>query len=130
MTEQTKKELKEKHDNSGLNSDMKTLSSGAWIKNAPRTGDGDAAVGTCWKDFWQIFSGQDFPTKCPFCGEELEATDIDGCHIKIAGHTVGKAALSWSAKKYIIPGHHKCNTSIDGECQAKITIVAVEAIEK
>jgi len=73
---------------------------------------------------------KDFPTKCPFCGETLEEDDIDGCHIKIADPTLGKAAMSWTTKKFIIPGYHKCNTSIDGECQTKIAITAMEAIKK
>lgn len=127
MTEQERKELKVKRDNSGVNPEIKTLSAGIWIKNAERTGDDDAAVGGCWKNYWQIFTQQDFPSKCPFCGDPLAENDIDGCHIKIEGPIIGKAAKSWSAKKYIIPGHHKCNISIDGECQTKIVITAVEA---
>lgn len=130
MTEQERKELREKQDGSGLKPETRSLQAGEWIRNAERTGDDKAAVGSCWKDFWQLFTLKDFPTKCPFCGDTLAEDDIDGCHIKIAGPILGKAAKSWTAKKYIIPGHHKCNTSIDGECQAKIAIAAVEVIEK
>lgn len=130
MTEQERKELIEKRDNSGLNPEIKKLNAGTWIINAERTGDDKAAVGGCWKNYWQIFALQDLPTKCPFCGEPLSENEIDGCHIKIEGPIIGKVAKSWSLKKYIISGHHKCNTSIDGECQAKIAITAVEAIEK
>ena len=130
MSEQEKKELKTKCESTSVAPEMKALSGGMWIKNAEMTSDDRAVVGSCWREYWQIFTQQDFPTKCPFCGQTLNETDIDGCHIKIAGPIMGKAAKSWSAKKFIIPGHHTCNTSIDGECQVKINIIAVEAIEK
>lgn len=51
--------------------------------NAERTGDDDAAVGSSWKEYWQIFTLKDFPSTCPLCGKHLEKNDVDGCHIKI-----------------------------------------------
>ena len=117
-------------DNSGLNPEIRTIYKGDWIKNAQRTSDEHAAVGGSWKEYWQIFTLQDFPTKCPFCGETLEEEDINGCHIKVSGPIIGKTAKTWSRKIYIIPGHHKCNMKLDAEFQAKINITAAEAIEK
>ena len=94
--------------------------------NAVRTGDDRAAVGSSWKEYWQIFTQEDFPTTCPFCGLPMSENEIDGCHIKIMGFLLG----SWSEKKYIIPGHHGCNMQQDDEFDAKITVNAVEATEK
>lgn len=125
MTEQERKELKEKRDNSGLNPDIKTLRAGAVIMNAERTGDDDAAVGSSWKEYWQVFTQRDYPLMCPLCGHHLAKGDIDGCHIRIYHQDTKR----WTLWKFIVPGHHKCNTSIDGECQTKIDILAVEVIE-
>lgn len=52
---------------------------------------------------------------------------VDGCNIQILGPgLLGR----WSVKKYIIPGHHCCNMKLGEEFDAKITVKAVEAIEK
>lgn len=130
MNTEKKNELKRKAEESGLSPEIRTVEDANWIKNAERTGDDRAAVGDFWKYYWQIFTQEDFPTKCPFCGETLEADKIDGCHIKIDEKRLGLDSRRWLEKKYIIPGHHDCNISYEGENQAKIRINAVEAIEK
>lgn len=107
-----------------------TVKCGSWIKNAQRTGDDDARVGSCWKDYWQIFTLQDFPTKCPFCGENLEKGDVDGCHIKVDKKREGLESREWMEETYIVPGHHGCNIDYDKVCQANINISIVEAIKK
>ncbi len=130
MSKEEKRDLKEKMEGAGLKLDIREVESGDWIKNAKRTGDDHAGVGTCWKEYWQIFTQQDFPTKCPFCGQTLKGDDIDGCHIKIDEKRTACSSRRWIDKKYIIPGHHDCNITYDGECQSKISVIAVEAIEK
>ena len=51
MTEQERKDLREKRDNSGLHPEIKTLRAGAWIMNAERTGDDKAALGGMLEEF-------------------------------------------------------------------------------
>lgn len=126
MNEQDKKILYVKRLLSSVSAGIRTLNEGQHFKNAERTRDEHAAVGKSWKEFWQIFTQEDFPDTCPFCGEPLQVNEIDGCHIKIAGFLEG----SWSSKKYIIPGHHGCNMQLDDEFDARIGVKAVEAIEK
>lgn len=126
MNEQDKKILHVKRLLSSKSAEIRTLNEGQHFKNAERTRDEHAAVGESWKEFWQIFTLEDFPDTCPFCGEPLQVNEIDGCHIKIAGFLEG----SWSSKKYIIPGHHGCNMQLGDEFDAGIGIKAVEAIEK
>ena len=94
--------------------------------NADITGDDDPKVGGSWKEYWKIFTKEDFPTTCPFCGKPLVDDDVSGCHIKIAGMLSG----SWSMKKFIIPGHQNCNLKVNDEFTAKISLTAVEAIKK
>lgn len=119
---------------SGLNPEICLLKKGMRFRNAERTGDDKAAIGSSWKEYWQIFTLEEFPNICPFCGDSLKEDDIDGCHINIKkvqcsivdyikGH-------EFTTKKYIIPGHHKCNMKLGEEFDAKIDITAVEAIEK
>ena len=126
MTEQEKKDLQEKRDKSGLNPDIKRLCAGTWIKNAARTGNDEPAVGSCWKEYWQIFTLKEFPTTCPLCGKPLAKADVDGCHIKIYNPNT----KHWSIRKYIVPGHHSCNTGLVNPFQMQITETVVEAIEK
>lgn len=126
MNEQDKKILHVKRLLSTKSAEIRTLNEGQHFKNAERTRNEHAAVGESWKEFWQIFTLEDFPDTCPFCGEPLQVNEIDGCHIKIAGFLEG----SWSSKKYIIPGHHGCNMQLGDEFDARIGIKAVEAIEK
>lgn len=126
MTEQEKKDLKEKRNNSGLNPDIKTLRAGTWIKNANCTGNDDPAVGSCWKEYWQIFTQKDFSIKCPLCGEYLAKADVNGCHIMIY-HSETK---HWTIRKYIVPGHHSCNKSLVNPFPMQIAETVVEAIEK
>lgn len=114
----------------GFSPEILTVSSGSWIKNAERTGDETARVGSCWKDYWQIFTLQDFPTKCPFCGKNLEVGDVDGCHIKVDYKRECLESRGWMEKTYIVPGHHGCNITLDKACQASINISVVEAREK
>ncbi len=126
MTEIEKLNLNIKRLRSAIEPEIRTLFVGTKFKNAERTSDEHAAVGSSWKEYWQIFTLDDFPTKCPFCGEPLDEKDIDGCHIKIKGILSG----SWSVKKYIIPGHHGCNMQSGEEFISRIQVKAVEAIEK
>lgn len=126
MTEHQKKLLYIKRLSTDLRPEIRTLFIGEHFKNAVRTGDDKAAVGSSWKEYWQIFTQEDFPTTCPFCGLPMTEDEVDGCHIKIKGRLQG----SWSVKKYIIPGHHRCNMQQDEEFDAQITVKAVEAIEK
>ena len=116
MTEQERKLLYIKRLSTHLNPEIRTLYFGQRFKNAIRTGDDRAAVGSSWKEYWQIFTQEDFPTTCPFCGLPMEEDEIDGCHIKILGlGLLGR----WSDKKYIIPGHHSCNLKFGEEFNAK-----------
>lgn len=126
MTEHERKELKVKRDNSRLNPEIKTLRAGAVIMNAERTGDDDAAIGSSWKEYWQIFTQNDFPHVCPLCGHRLAKGDIDGCHIRIYHQDTKR----WTLRKFIVPGHHGCNVSIKGDFQMQTGETVVEAIEK
>ena len=85
MNDSQKLILKHQAMDSGIIPETKSLQAGAWIKNAERTGDDNATVGSCWKEFWQIFTLKDFPTKCPFCGMPMKEDEVNGCHIKIRG---------------------------------------------
>ena len=127
MREQDKKIIHVKKILSGISPEIRTLYEGQHFKNAERTSDEHAAVGKSWKEYWQIFTQDDFPNTCPFCGEPLSENEIDGCHIKI--HGIGLLG-QWSTKKYIIPGHQGCNIQLGEEFDARITVNAVEAIEK
>lgn len=128
-TEEIRK-LKEQMEESGLEPEIRKVKSGDWIKNAERTGDEHAGVGTCWKEYWQIFTQQDFPTKCPFCGEPMAEDQIDGCHIKIDEKRPTCSSRRWISAKFIIPGHHDCNIKYDRKCQSIVDIIAVEAKER
>lgn len=104
----------------------RNLPIGQLARNAERTCNEHAAAGSSWKEYWQVFTLKDFPTTCPFCGRLLAEADIDGCHIEIADRLIG----GWSARKYIIPGHHNCNMQRGEEFSVKMTIPAVEAVER
>ena len=127
MTEQERKLLYIKRLSTALKPEIRTLYQGQHFRNAERTSDDRAAVGSSWKEYWQIFTQEDFPATCPFCGLPMSEEEIDGCHINILGlGLLGR----WSDKKYVIPGHHVCNMQLGKEFDAKITVKAVEAIEK
>lgn len=126
MKEDLRKVLEIRMLLSGIIPEVNLLIKGQVFKNAVRTGDDKTVVGDSWRDYWQMFTQQDFPTICPFCGMPMTEAEVDGCHIKVAGVLNG----SWSAKKYIIPGHHRCNMQQGEEFVAKIAVKAVEAIEK
>lgn len=130
MNAENKKRFEKLKVESGLNPKTHNVEAGDWIKNADRTGYDDAGAGSCWKEYWQIFTLHDFPTKCPFCGNTMNVGDIDGCHIKVDKKRSGMDSREWLEDNYIIPGHHDCNVSIETECQAKINISAVKAIKK
>ena len=102
------------------------LQNGQLARNAERTDNEHAAVGSSWKEYWQVFTQSDYPTICPFCGRLLAQVDIDGCHIEIADRLRG----DWSTMKYIIPGHHDCNMQLGKEFSVKMTLPAVEAVER
>lgn len=127
MKEQDRKLLRVKGLMAQITPEIKTLYVGQHSKNAELTCDERATVGSSWKEYWQIFTQEDFPATCPFCGEPMSEDEIDGCHINILGlGLLGR----WSDKKYIIPGHHECNMQQGEEFDAKISVVAVETIEK
>lgn len=106
------------------------------FKNADNTGDDDPKVGSFWKEFWQIFTQEDFPKTCPFCGKPLAAEDVSGCHINIRRVRLypkeGEDRYYYTSKRYIIPGHQGCNkcSEDENEFQSKIEVTAVEAIKK
>lgn len=125
MKEEIKNLLAIKMLSSGIVPEIKQLTRGQLFKNAERTGDDKAGVGSSWKEYWEFFAKQGFPPTCPFCGMPMTEDEIDGCHINVAGVLNG----IWSAKKYIIPGHHRCNMQQGEEFVAKIGIKAVEVIE-
>lgn len=127
MKDDLKKLLAIKMLSSGIFPDVKHLIEEQRFKNAERTGDDKARVGSSWKEYWKIFSQQDFPPICPFCGMPMSEDEVDGCHVKIKG---GGLLGRWSEKEYIIPGHHKCNMQQDEEFVTQIAVEAVEAIEK
>lgn len=126
MVNLQKKSLYFKWMRTSLRPDIKSVFAGQRFRNAERTGDEKAAEGSSWKEYWQIFTLRDIPNICPFCGEPLAAEEAEGCHVNVAGMFNGK----WSVKKYIIPGHHRCNMLQGEEFVAKIAVKAVEAIEK
>lgn len=126
MKEEIKNLLAIKMLSSGIVPEIKQLTRGQLFKNAERTGDDRAELGSSWKEYWEFFAKQDIPKICPFCGMPMSEDDVDGCHIHVAGALNG----SWSVKKYIIPGHHKCNMQQGEEFVSNITVRAVEAIEK
>jgi len=121
-------ELEEKDSN--LHPEKRNISVGHQIRNAEHTSDEKAAVGDSWKRYWQIFAAEDYPSICPFCGEELKEDDIDGCHINIQRLHLYESNTYYPDKKYIIPGHHACNMQLGDEFVVECDILAVEAIEK
>lgn len=121
---------------SSLSPEIKVLKEEDVFRNADNTGDDNPKVGDNWKQYWQIFTQKDFPTACPFCGKLLAEDEVSGCHINIRRinlfPTSDKNKYSFTNKKYIIPGHQRCNkcTEDENEFNAKIEIIAVEAIKK
>ena len=101
MTDHQKKLLNVKRLLSNLQPEIRTLFVSQHFKNADRTGDDRAAVGSSWKEYWQIFTLEDFPTTCPFCGLPMTEYEIDGCHIKIMG--LGLFGR-WAKKNISSPG--------------------------
>lgn len=67
MTEQDRKILRIKRLMAHINPEIRTLCVGQHFTNAERTSDDRAAVGSSWKEYWQIFTQEDFPATCPFC---------------------------------------------------------------
>ena len=105
------------------------------FRNADKTGDDDPKIGSSWKEYWQIFTQQDFPATCPFCGEPLAEVDVSGCHVNLRRIKLftkpGEDKYYFTDKKYIIPGHQGCNkcSEDENEFRAKIRVTAVEAIK-
>lgn len=126
MKENIKKQLAIKMLSLGIVPEVKHLIKGQLYKNAERTGDNKVGLGSSWREYWEFFAQQGFPLTCPFCGLPMRVDEVDGCHIHVAGALNG----SWSVKKYIIPGHHRCNMQQGEEFVAMIGVKAVEAIEK
>ena len=115
---------------SNLSPEKVKVRKGQVIRNAEYTSVEKAAVGGSWKRFWQMFALVDYPTKCPFCGKNLNEDDIDGCHVNIQRQYMFREGTYFTSKKYIIPGHHDCNMQLGDEFSAEMDIYAVEAIEK
>lgn len=115
--------------NSGIKPEVKNLFEGYPIQNAEHTSDDKAFVGGSWKQYWKIFAQEDFPNKCPFCGKLLNDEDIDGCHV-VLGVSMLIDKATYGRKKFIIPGHHACNMQLGKEFQSKVSVKAVEAIER
>ncbi len=130
MNSSRKLQLRMEAQETGLNPSKVTLSEGRIVRNAEKTGDDKAAAGGSWKGFWQLFAADDFPTKCPFCGEKLNENDIDGCHINIRRINLFNNTTYYSSTKYIIPGHHDCNMKLGKEFSLETPILAIEAKEK
>lgn len=95
MTEHQKKLPYVKRLSTDLKPEIKTLFKGQHFKNAERTSDDKTTVGSSWKEYWQIFTHENFSAVCPFCGLSMLEDEIDGCHIKIKGFLEG----SWSVMK-------------------------------
>lgn len=119
---------------SGISPETKDLTVLSVFRNADKTGDDDPKIGSSWKEYWQIFAQQDFPVTCPFCGEPLAKDEVSGCHVNLRKIKLyskpGEDKYYFTDKKYIIPGHQGCNMKLGEEFDAKITVMAVEAIEK
>ena len=115
--------------NSGIKPKVEILLKGNFIQNAEYTSDDKAFVGGSWKQYWKIFAQEDFPNKCPFCGKPLNDEDIDGCHV-LLGKTLLSNVVIYDRKKFIIPGHHACNMQLGKEFQSKVSVKAVEAVER
>lgn len=113
---------------SGCNPDIKQLPKGQQVKNAHSTGDDDPCYRESWIDYWKAFATEDIPDVCPLCGKSMTGDDSKGCHVLIKS----KSAIGdgYGEKKYIIPGHQKCNCQFGEEFDLKIDIKAVEAIKK
>ena len=114
---------------SGIKPEVIDLFEGYPIQNAEHTSDDKAFVGGSWKQYWKIFAQEDFPNKCPFCGKPLNDEDIDGCHVLLGKTLLGNVVI-YDRKKFIIPGHHACNMQLGKEFQSKVSVKAVEAIER
>lgn len=114
---------------SGIKPEVKNLFVGYPIQNAEHTSDDKAFVGGSWKQYWKIFAQEDFPNKCPFCGELLNENDVDGCHV-LLGKTIFGNVEIYGRKQFIIPGHHACNMQLGKEFQSRVSVKAVEAIER
>lgn len=121
---------------SGLSPSTRTINVDDVFRNANNTGDDEPKVGRSWKEYWQIFSLEDFPSTCPFCGKPLAEDEVSGCHINLRRVRLypkdGEDKYYYSEKEYIIPGHQRCNKCAENENEfkAKTTITAVEVVEK
>lgn len=134
MKKEEKDLLRQKELMSELKPGRRTLTKGGGFRNADKTGYDDPKVGEVWKEYWQIFTQEDFPKTCPFCGKPLAEDDVDGCHINFRRYKLfekeDEANYVYDDEKYIIPGHHDCNLKYNAEFESKIEVAAVEAIKK
>ena len=134
MKKEEKELLRQKELMSGLKPGRRTLTKGGGFRNADKIGYDDPKVGDTWKEYWQIFTQEDIPTTCPFSGKALAEDEVDGCHVNFPTYKFfekeEKGDYQYDDKMYIIPGHHGCNMQQGEEFDAKITVKAVEAIEK
>lgn len=48
---------------SGISPDILHLKQGNVVQNAPYTSVDEPFIGESWKEYWQIFTRQDFPKK-------------------------------------------------------------------
>ena len=134
MKKEEKELLRQKELMSELKPDKRTLNAEYGFRNADKTGYDDPKVGSCWKEYWQIFTQEDFPAICPFCGKPLAEGDVSGCHINFRRYKLFEEETSgvyeYDEKKYIVPGHQDCNLKYNDEFISDISVTAVEAIAK
>lgn len=134
MRKEEKELLRQKELMSELKPEKKSLNALTRFRNADLTSGKDPKVGGSWKEFWQIFTQEDFPVTCPMCGKPLLEDDTSGCHINFGRIKLfpkdGENKYTFDDKEYIIPGHQDCNVKFGKEFNSHITVVAVEAIEK
>lgn len=128
--------LKHRAMDSGITPITRIVNQGEVFKNADNTGDDNPKVGSCWKEYWQIFTQMDFPMTCPICGQPLAKEDISGCHINIRRTRMfpneDQEKYYYENAAYIIPGHQDCNKKSEKEnpFNSAIEVKAVEAIKK
>jgi len=134
MKKEDKELLRQKKLMSELKPQIKTLTALARFRNADKTGDDDPKTGDSWKEYWQIFTQEDFPGTCPMCGKPLKEDDISGCHINFGRLKLflkeGEDSYTFEDTKFIVPGHQDCNVKFGEEFTSHITVTAVEAIKK
>lgn len=102
---------------------VRNLPLGTKIKNAEDTGNDDPPLGDSWIEYWKMYTGNHVPERCPMCGRSFTNDNkAEGCHIKIYNNG------NISEKKFIIPGHHNCNTQFGQDFALQSDVETVEVI--